>query len=267
MADENPQLKSLDELLSIMQALRTPETGCPWDLKQSFETIAPYAIEEAYEVADAIQRGDRDGLKEELGDLLLQVVYHARMAEEEGLFAFPDVVDGIARKMIRRHPHVFSDPDLRESFEPEEHWAQIKAREKGWAAPPSVLDDVPLALPALARAQKLQAKAARVGFDWPDLASTFAKVEEEVDELGCVLGSTDAATEEIGDLFFALVNVARKLGADSEALVRGANAKFERRFAFIEAGLMQRGRTPSEASLEEMDALWNEAKRREREAS
>lgn len=263
MADEPPQLKSLDELLSIMQALRTPETGCPWNLKQSFATIAPYMIEEAYEVADSIQRGDRDGLKDELGDLLLQVVYLARMAEEEGRFAFPDVVDGIARKMMRRHPHVFSDPSLRDSFEPEQHWAQVKAREKGQATSRSVLDDVPLALPALARAQKLQAKAARVGFDWPDLASTFAKVEEEVDELKCVLGSTDAAPEEVGDLFFALVNVARKLCADAEALLCAANAKFERRFASIEAGLLQQGRAPSEASLEEMDALWDEAKGRE----
>lgn len=273
MADRHPQLKTLDELLAIMRALRAPETGCPWDLKQSFATIAPYTIEEAYEVADAIRRGDRDALKEELGDLLLQVVYHAHMAEEDGQFAFPDVVDGIARKMIRRHPHLFSDPSLhddpclRDAFEPERHWEQIKDREKARAASISVLENVPLALPALARAQKLQAKAARVGFDWPDLASTFAKVEEEVDELREALGSHDAAAEEIGDLFFALVNVARKLGADAEALLRDANAKFERRFATIEAGLTKHGRTPSQASLAEMDALWEEAKRRERQAS
>ncbi len=239
-----------------MARLRDPETGCPWDIEQSFASIAPYTIEEAYEVADAIARGDIDHLKDELGDLLLQVVYHARMAEELGRFDFADVVDAITRKMVRRHPHVFEDPSLRESFEKSRVWERIKAEEKasretGEAG--SVLDDVPVALPALTRAVKLQAKAARVGFDWPSLDPVLAKAEEELDELKAARAAADAdggaastakVVEEFGDLLFVMANLARHLKIDPETALREANLKFMRRFGKIEAALRAEGRAP-----------------------
>lgn len=257
------------DLLDVMAALRHPETGCPWDLEQTFQTIAPYTIEEAYEVADAIERKNLGGLKGELGDLLFQAVYHARMAEEEGRFDFADVVDGITRKMIRRHPHVFADTNLRATFG-RSAWDDMKAKEKGadpGGSDASVLADVPLALPALARAVKLQSKAARVGFDWPSLEPVLAKAEEEFAELKAELedasaprGSSQGVAEEFGDLLFVMANVARHLGIDPEAALREANAKFVRRFESIEAALRSDGRSPAQSSLEEMDRLWDAAK-------
>jgi ATP diphosphatase len=259
--------REIDALLALMAALRTPRTGCPWDLEQTFATIAPYTIEEAYEVAEAIARSDLKALKDELGDLLLQVVFHARMAEEAGAFDFGDVVENLTEKLVRRHPHVFGDAG---KFTPEEVkslWARIKdeeraARDEGKRG---TLDNVPLALPALARALKLQEKAAKVGFDWPHIREVHAKVTEEVRELGETL-DTPKAAEEIGDLLFALVNLARHLKVDPEAALREANQKFERRFRAIEDALEAHGQRPSDASLEEMDALWNEAKAKERRA-
>ncbi|MFN0219132.1 MAG: nucleoside triphosphate pyrophosphohydrolase [Hyphomicrobium sp.] len=335
--------RDVARLIEIMAQLRTPETGCPWDLEQTFETIAPYTIEEAYEVADAIARGDLADLKDELGDLLLQVVYHARMAEELGAFQFGDVVDGVTRKMIRRHPHVFGDATARDAGAVKGLWETIKAEERAEkarerarlaqlvipdAAPGAVIRDpgpesqqgasgsrrtpsselasagmttfpdaasllanVPLALPALTRALKLQDKAAKVGFDWPNLAPVFDKLKEEIAEFEAVAlpadprgaansgapatsgrldgGESDAASksssegaikEEFGDLVFVMANIARHLKIDPEAALRGANQKFTRRFAHIEARLAEKGRTPEQSSLEEMDALWDEAK-------
>jgi MazG family protein len=262
---------SIADLLRVMARLRDPETGCPWDRKQDFASIAPYTIEEAYEVADAIARGDREALKDELGDLLLQVVYHARMAEEESSFVFADVVDAITEKMIRRHPHVFADASLRASFDESGVWERIKSEEKAARnreAGHSLLDDVPLALPALTRAVKLQGRAARVGFDWPSLAPVLAKAEEEMEELKAALDAHEPAVseikEEFGDLLFVMANLARHLKVDPEAALREANAKFVRRFEHIERALRADGRSPDDASLEEMDALWDEAKARER---
>ncbi len=254
--------RKIETLLAIMAKLRDPNGGCPWDLKQSFASIAPYTIEEAYEVADAIRRGGLPGLKDELGDLLLQVVYHARMAEEAGSFRFGDVVHAINDKMVRRHPHVFGGADQVPDWE-----AQKRAERAGNAAPrASALDGVALALPALSRAEKLQARAARVGFDWPASEPTLDKVREETAELGAAVAAKEPQSrlaEELGDLLFALVNAARKLEIDPEAALRDANAKFERRFHSIEAALTARGRTPEQSSLEEMDALWDRAKRAE----
>ena len=280
--DQQPR-KTMADLLAVMAALRTPGTGCPWDLEQTFETIAPYTIEEAYEVHEAIESGDRGELRDELGDLLLQVVYHARMAEEEHAFAFADVVDAVTRKMIRRHPHVFGDDSQRGRPLTKGWWESIKAEEKAEKggvesdAPASLLADVPLALPSLSRAVKLQAKAARVGFDWPSLAPVFAKMREELSEFeeiaapadprGATAGSAPAdprITEELGDLLFVIANVARHLGIDPETALRGANTKFTRRFAHIEARLAEQGKQPAESTLDEMDALWNEAKAREK---
>jgi nucleoside triphosphate diphosphatase len=277
MADSPENRFGIEDLLRVMARLRDPETGCPWDIEQSFASIAPYTIEEAYEVADAIARGDIDHLKDELGDLLLQVVYHARMAEELGRFDFGDVVDAITRKMVRRHPHVFVAPSLRESFEKSRVWERIKAEERasrdtGEAG--SVLDDVPVALPALIRAVKLQAKAARVGFDWPSLDPVLAKAEEELDELKAARAAADAdwgaastakVVEEFGDLLFVMANLARHLKIDPEAALREANLKFMRRFGKIEAALRAEGRAPEDATLEEMDQLWDEAKAEETE--
>lgn len=271
--------RDISRLLEIMAALRHPETGCPWDLEQSFATIVPYTIEEAYEVADAVERGDLLDLKDELGDLLLQVVFHARMAQEAKAFDFGDVVEAITAKLVRRHPHVFGaarslSPDAVKSL-----WASIKASEKAGrrlareAAGEvdeergGVLDDVPTALPALTRAIKLQTKAASVGFDWNDAKLVLAKIREETDEVVAALESGDASAvgEEIGDLLFAVANLARHVAADPETSLRRTNAKFERRFRFIEAQLASRGKVPREASLSEMDALWNLAKAEERQ--
>ena len=262
--------RDISRLIEIMAALRTPVSGCPWDLEQDFSTIAPYTIEEAYEVVDAIERGDYADLTDELGDLLLQVVFHARMAEEKGLFAFPDVVEAITRKMIRRHPHVFGDTSNLTPDEVKGLWAKIKAVEKAERAArkgtlephKGLLADVPRALPALTRAVKLQAKASTVGFDWNDARLVLAKIKEESAECEEAIAAGDPAhvREEIGDLLFAVANLARHVDADAEGALRGTNAKFEQRFAYIEKTLDQRGVTLKEAGLEEMDRLWNEAK-------
>ncbi|RZN10069.1 nucleoside triphosphate pyrophosphohydrolase [Bradyrhizobium genosp. SA-3] len=265
--------RDISRLIEIMAALRTPVTGCPWDLEQNFATIAPYTIEEAHEVVDAITRGDLDDLREELGDLLLQVVFHARMAEEQNAFAFGDVVEAITRKMIRRHPHVFADKDGNlASHHVKEVWDRIKAEEKAERAarrPPkdapahkSLLSGVKAGQPALTRAMELQRKASTVGFDWNDPRAVLQKIREEADEIEAALDRNDRQelAEETGDLMFALVNLARHVDADPEAALRATNAKFERRFAFIERMLEAQGRTLEQASLAEMDALWNAAK-------
>ena len=257
--------RDFGRLLEIMAALRTPETGCPWDLAQNFSTIAPYTLEEAYEVADAIARGNLGDLKEELGDLLLQVVFHARMAEEKGAFDFGDVVQAITEKLIRRHPHVFADETSRTPHAVEGLWERIKAEERAnKAGQTGALAGIPLALPALSRALKLQAKASKVGFDWNDPRAVLRKIREEADEIEAELDRSEtnkaATAGEVGDLLFAVVNLARHLDADPEAVLRRTNLKFERRFAAIERALAGRGKAPQQASLAEMDALWNEAK-------
>jgi MazG family protein len=269
MPDETARRYTLEDLLSVMARLRDKDTGCPWDVEQSFATIAPYTIEEAYEVADAVAREDLDALKEELGDLLLQVVYHAQMAAEEERFGFADVVDTITRKMIRRHPHVFADAS-RDAFLTGDMWQRIKNEEKaerGGAAEGATLDDVPLALPALTRAVKLQTRAAEVGFDWPSLVPVLAKAEEEIAELKTAIAESEGEEshakrvgEEFGDFLFVMANIARHLRVDPEAALRGANAKFVRRFRSIEAALAKDGRKPEDATLAEMDQLWDEAK-------
>jgi ATP diphosphatase len=266
----------ISRLIEIMAALRTPGSGCPWDLEQNFETIVPYTLEEAYEVADAVQRGDLQDLRDELGDLLLQVVFHARMAEEQKAFDFGGVVEAITSKMIRRHPHVFGDARDLSPEAVKGLWAEIKAAEKAakaatqtqTSAPPapaptaSVLADVAITLPGLTRAVKLQEKASRVGFDWKDAKLVVAKIREETDEVATALESndTEAVAEEIGDLFFAVANLARHIARDPETIMRAANAQFERRFGFIEAALASRGQPFASTSLEEMEALWREAK-------
>jgi tetrapyrrole methylase family protein/MazG family protein/ATP diphosphatase len=255
--------RQVETLRAIMAALRTPVTGCPWDLEQSFATIAPYTIEEAYEVADAIARGNRDDLCEELGDLLLQVVYHAQMASEEGAFGFDDVVEAVNRKMIRRHPHVFGDEAARSAKLAKGFWEANKAKERPQKPAGGLLASVPLPLPALTRALKLQAKAARVGFDWPSVDQVYDKIAEEIAEFRTAADETQRA-EEFGDLMFAMANVARHLGIDPEDALRGANAKFTRRFRFIETELEKIGKTPETSDLAEMDALWNAAKEFER---
>jgi nucleoside triphosphate diphosphatase len=268
--------KDITRLLEIMAALRTPVTGCAWDLAQNFETIAPYTLEEAYEVADAIARGDLTDLKEELGDLLLQVVFHARMAEETGAFDFGDVVEAITAKMIRRHPHVFGDEDARNAGLAKGMWEKIKAGEKAekrrrrvaeGRAPEDhgkgYLDGVPVALPALTRALKLQEKAARVGFDWADAKPILDKIEEEVAELREAMENQDVASipDEFGDLLFALVNFSRHLRIDAEAALRGTNEKFRSRFHYIERVLDAGGSSLEDATLEEMESLWQQAKK------
>ncbi len=308
----DPRPKTLADLIAVMAALRTPVTGCPWDLEQNFASIARYTIEEAYEVADAIERGDRADLKEELGDLLLQVVYHARLAEEEQAFAFADVAHGITAKMIRRHPHVFGDEIARSSGMAKDAWERIKAEERAEkalerasihapvgtgqpkaqtrlpspGAQASLLADVPVGLPGLTRAVKLQEKAARVGFDWPSITPVFDKIREEIGELEEVVAENqvqgasspsrspgrddvpapdmERIEEEFGDLLFVMANLARHLDIDPEHALRGANAKFQRRFRHIEARLAAAGKTPAQSNLEEMDALWNEAKTQEK---
>ena len=272
MADDSAKRHSLDDLLKVMARLRDPDSGCPWDLEQSFATIAPYTIEEAYEVADAISRDDMDALKDELGDLLLQVVYHAQLASEQSRFDFADIADAITSKMIRRHPHVFKDPGLRDEFVSSDLWQRIKDDEKSerdGGRQGSRLLDVPLPLPALTRAVKLQKRAAEVGFDWPSLAPVLAKAEEEITELkaaidetpkGAQTKPTKRVAEEFGDLLFVMANLARHLGVDPESALRDANAKFVRRFQSIEAALAAEGRRPEDSTLEEMDQLWDEAK-------
>jgi ATP diphosphatase len=259
--------RDIGRLLAIMAALRTPKTGCPWDLEQNFATIAPYTLEEAYEVADAIARDDLTDLKEELGDLLLQVVFHARMAEELGAFDFGDVVEVLTAKLIRRHPHVFGDERSPTPQAVEGLWERIKAEEKatrGGVEKSGALAGVPVGLPALTRALKLQNKASKVGFDWNDPRAVLHKIREEADEIEAALdGDATAAAGEVGDLLFAAVNLARHLRADPEAVLRGTNRKFERRFAAIEHALAAEGRKPQDATLAEMDALWDEAKARE----
>jgi nucleoside triphosphate diphosphatase len=266
--------RDIGRLLDIMAALRKPITGCPWDLAQDFATIAPYTLEEAYEVADAIARSDLADLKEELGDLLLQVVFHARMAQEQAAFDFGDVVQAITEKLIRRHPHVFGeefdDPHSHTPKSVEGLWERIKAQESAEKAAhkgapgQGALAGVPVALPALTRALKLQQKAGKVGFDWNDSREVLRKIREEADEIEAALdGEPRQAAAEVGDLLFAAVNLARHLRADPEAVLRQTNRKFERRFAAIEHALAAQGKTPQQATLAEMDALWDEAKARE----
>ena len=257
----------LPRLLEVMARLRDPETGCPWDIEQTWETIAPYTIEEAYEVADAIARADFDELKGELGDLLLQVVYYAQMGAEEGRFDFHDIAETIAEKMVRRHPHVFGDESRDKSAEQQTRdWEKIKAAERAEDGPQGALDGVALGLPALTRALKLQKRAARVGFDWDDAGAVLDKVAEEAAELREAAEglSADAIEDEMGDLLFVLVNLGRHLNVDPEAALRRTNAKFTRRFTAIEAALREQERRPEDATLEEMDALWDAVKRAEK---
>ncbi|MGD1933241.1 MAG: nucleoside triphosphate pyrophosphohydrolase [Candidatus Phaeomarinobacter sp.] len=262
--------RRIETLLAIMARLRDPDGGCPWDLEQSFETIARYTIEEAYEVADAIQRGDRDDLKDELGDLLLQVVFHSRIAEDEGSFVFDDVVEAISSKMIRRHPHVFGEGDADTPTAVKGSWEKIKAEEraaKSDDARPGTLDGIPKALPALVRAVKLQKRAARVGFDWPQTSHVLDKLAEETAELKAEVDKgapADRVMDELGDILFVYANLARHLDVDPEQALSGTNAKFERRFRQIENWLAEDGRTPDQSTLEEMDALWTRAKNEER---
>lgn len=277
--------RDVSRLVEIMRALRDPETGCPWDIEQSFDTIVPYTIEETFEVVDAIERRDAEDLREELGDLLLQVVYFAQLAKEQRLFDFDDVVETITSKMVRRHPHVFGDAAARDARSAKGQWERIKAEEKAeraarrarrqadgnaapeWAAsvasgPAGLLDDVPIALPALILSMKLQAKAATVGFDWAEIEPIVAKLREETAEFeaAAASGSRRRQTDELGDLFFCVVNLARRLEIDPETALRGTAAKFRRRFSSVEAGLRLEGRRPEDASLEEMEQLWQASK-------
>ena len=253
----------MPRLLEIMRRLRDPNSGCPWDIEQNFATIAPYTIEEAYEVADAIERKAWDELKGELGDLLFQSVFHAQMAAEAGLFNFDDVANTMSDKMVARHPHVFGDESRDKTAQQQtQDWEQIKAAERAARAQSGVLEGVAIGLPALLRAHKLQKRAARVGFDWPDITQVLDKLVEEAAELAeakAQLGP-DEIEEEMGDLLFVMANLARHLGVEPEAALRRANAKFTRRFAHIEAALAQQGKTPQQSNLAEMDALWNSAK-------
>ncbi|MCS6853179.1 MAG: nucleoside triphosphate pyrophosphohydrolase [Elioraea sp.] len=263
---EDAAAEAFRRLVAIMRRLRDPRTGCPWDQAQTFDTIAPYTIEEAYEVADAIARQDWEALKDELGDLLLQVVYHARLAEERGLFDAAAVAQAIGDKMVRRHPHVFGDSTRRDGAALGDAWERHKAEERAGRALSGVLAGIPLALPALTRALKLAKRAASVGFDWPDPAAVLEKLAEETEELKAELAagaSCDRLAEEIGDMLFVQVNLARKLGLDPEACLRTANAKFERRFQAMEQALAREGKMPSEAGLEEMERLWAQVKRAE----
>lgn len=264
--------KDISALLAIMAALRHPETGCPWDIRQNFRSIAPYTIEEAFEVADAIERDDLDDLRDELGDLLLQVVFHARLAEEQGSFAFGDVVAAITGKLIRRHPHVFGEAQKLSSAAVKALWAEIKAGERAerqvrrGEQPAAYLDEVPSNHPALTQAIKLQARAATVGFDWNDVQQVLRKIVEETDEASAAIeaGEARAIEEEIGDLLFAVVNLARHAGVDPEAALRACNGKFRRRFGHIESTLTVQGQSLKGATLEMMERLWQDAKRQEK---
>lgn len=267
MSQDAAAERPIDRLLAIMARLRDPNGGCAWDLEQTFATIAPYTVEEAYEVADAIERGDLNDLKEELGDLLFQVVFHARMSEEQGGFAFDDVAEAISQKMIDRHPHVFGEADYRSSAEQTSAWeAQKAAERKAKGRSRSLLDEVPVGLPALTRAVKLTSRAARVGFDWPHVSFVLDKLQEEVGELSAEIeaGDRHRLRDELGDILFVVANLARKLDLEPEDALRSTNAKFVRRFRHIEAKLAERGKTPDESDLAEMDALWDEAKAAER---
>lgn len=280
-------MTEIKPLLDIMARLRDKNGGCPWDLEQNFATIAPYTIEEAYEVAEAIAKGDRNELRDELGDLLLQVVFHSQMAREEGSFMFGDVVQSICDKMVRRHPHVFSDAEIKTAEAQTANWEVIKEQERAAKKSERTLADVPAALPALMRAQKLQARAARVGFDWPEVQGVIDKIKEELAEVEEVLAQChpehseeshprpdssttpqndiikERLTEELGDLLFAVTNLARFMGADAETCLRATNAKFTHRFEYIEDTLAAQKKPIKDASLEEMEALWNEAKTKE----
>lgn len=255
----------ISDLLEVMARLRSPEGGCPWDLEQDFRTIAPYTVEEAYEVADAIERDDMAALKDELGDLLFQTVFHAQMAKEAGLFDFNDVVAAITDKMVRRHPHVFADADLRTADEQTDAWEKQKAEERAAKGDESLLADVPVGLPGLTRAVKLQKRAARVGFDWTDAKDVLDKISEETRELAEVMDGADAdkIEDEFGDLLFVLANLSRHLSVDPEAALRRTNEKFIRRFRYIETALKEAGDDIKTASLDEMEDLWKEAKERE----
>ncbi len=261
--------RPIDRLLAIMARLRDPEGGCPWDLEQNFATIAPHTIEEAYEVVEAIDSGDRRSLKDELGDLLFQVVFYAQMGAEEGCFDFESIVEGICDKMERRHPHVFGRTEIADAAAQTIQWETQKAAERAAQAqgrPHSALDGVSSALPALTRALKLQARAGRVGFDWPEPAQVLDKIAEELDEVRAEIeqqAEHDRLEDEMGDLLFACVNLARKLKIDPETALRRGNRKFTRRFRFIEEGLAAQGRRPEDATLDEMEALWVAAKDRE----
>ncbi len=265
--------RPIDRLIAVMRRLRDPERGCPWDIEQDFTTIAPYTIEEAYEVADAIGRGDFEELRQELGDLLFQVVYHARMAAERGLFDFEDVAEAAAEKMIRRHPHVFGEARIASAEAQRRSWEELKAAERARRAQRTgteagVLDGLPRNLPALLRALRLQERAARVGFDWPEPSRILDKIEEEIGELRRELardGNREARRMEVGDLLFTLVNLARRLEIDPETALRLANARFERRFRAMETAAAARGRRLGEMSLEELETLWQEAKAAEPE--
>ena len=258
--------RPIDRLLAIMASLRDPQTGCAWDREQTFATIAPYTVEEAYEVADAIQRNDLSDLKEELGDLLLQVVFHGRMAEEMGAFAFEDIAQAIGDKLIRRHPHVFGEAGSRTVAQQNHAWEAVKAAERAQKGAGGVLDDVPVGLPALTRAVKLSKRAAKVGFVWPTVHEVIGKLHEEVGELEAEIaaGDLDKAAKELGDVLFVVANIARTLDIDPEDALRSTNAKFVRRFSYIEAALADCGRTPEESDLAEMDALWDAAKAAEK---
>lgn len=261
-------MRELEQLLEIMARLRDPDSGCPWDLEQDFSTIAPYTLEEAYEVAEAIARGDMEGLEDELGDLLFQVVFHARMAEERGLFDFSDVARGICEKMLRRHPHVFGEAEVADAETQTRAWEAHKAAERAARGRDrtGVLDGVPVALPALVRAQKLGRRAAGTGFDWPDADGVLEKLAEELAELDAARAGKQAQVEdEAGDLLFTVVNLCRHLGVDAEGALRAANAKFAARFRRMEHALAEAGRTPADASALELEALWDEAKRRGRD--
>lgn len=257
-------LQQLDRIIEIMRRLRDPETGCPWDVEQTFATIAPYTIEEAYEVADAIQRGDVDDIRDELGDLLLQVVFHARIAEEAGLFTLADVARGICEKMIERHPHVFGDETRPEVAQQSRRWEDIKAVERARRGQTGVLDDVAAGLPPMLRALKLQKRAARVGFDWPEIAPVIDKLHEETDELRDELAQTQVdiskVEDEVGDVLFVAVNLARQAGIDPETALMACNTKFENRFRYIEQKVEKNGKKLKETSLEEMESYWQAAK-------
>lgn len=265
---------TLSDLLHLMQRLRDPDDGCPWDQAQDFRSITPSTIEESYELVDAIYSDDAKQIKEELGDVLFQVVFYAQMGKEQNWFSFDDIVDGLTSKLLRRHPHVFPNADLQARFNGpkdaaaiKQQWETIKEEERREKSQQRTLDDVPRALPAMSRAQKLQKRAARVGFDWPDTQGVFAKVREEIDELEAAVTENDNAhiKEEFGDLMFSLINVARHLKIDSESAVSDCNRKFERRFNALEDALATQHKTPAQATLEEMDALWDAAKLAERE--